>query len=605
MTQPGAAVPSEGDQIEEHLTRVRASISFLTKLGVTILIVMGYLLVASGTLNHQDLITPRGYIKAPLFDVMVSVKGLFVFFPGILVLLHAYFLFERLRLAVLLRRIWPPPERRSEKNAPYLPVFLPAFLFSDPIVRPMFGRFRHMLTLAYLALTLLPVGVLLLVQRSYLPASDPLVTPFHRVCVMVDVLLVGFFYSFTFFRVKRRDDGPGLCQRIGGAILVTLLTFLVSVVLMSNGNSAGDRVTTRYPLDLKGWNPGVDGVQRPVRLATRSLPAARLEYADLSFLDLSETNLRFASMRNASLRGTDLRRADLYGADLRDADLRGALLHGADLSDTQLTGADFSGAILEGAALEGAHGQQVRFFAADLSHARLTAANLYRSDFRLADLRGAWLRAARLIDGQLVGCTMDSPYFLAVGLDLRGAQVEGVSGLPKIGVDLRSAGLAGTEIPEAALTSRNLKRDHGEEELASLRKEEGRLREYLIKESRFSQGVRERMSGFVTARMEHVGSRREATGPGGDEDTDSFHTGVADQLLSAACRNRYIADFIVDKVQGAYLPQDMAAERTLAVTFVDRDLADCPFLQERETEIQRTICLRSEDWLAPELACPQ
>jgi len=105
-------------------------------------------------------------------------------------------------------------------------------------------------------------------------------------------------------------------------------------------------------------------------------PVVSLEGADLSGADLSDADLSGAKLMDANLSGATLSYVVFHGTDLFDADLPDATMFRSQLSGADLSYADLSDANLKQANLGG--------IGADLG-----GACLYKTDLRGADLEGA------------------------------------------------------------------------------------------------------------------------------------------------------------------------------------------------------------------------
>jgi|GEM_PF-5130922 len=599
MYPSNAQGPSTDEIFAQRMAQVRSSVAFLSNLGLTLFLVAGYLALAANSLTHPDLAVQNGTIEAPLFGVSVSMPRFFFWVPLILVGLHGYFLFERLRFATLLRA-----EATAASDAGIngrLPVFVPVLLLADQDFWDRFGRKAGWVPIViYIILTFIPALTLLFVQISYLPASNRLATLGHRAFFLLDVVLICGSYWLA-LSIKGFVTWRSRLRRVSPVIIVGIL---LSVALLSNDDSSGDTRTTRFPLDLEGWSP-----KRPTipgqhfRLATKSLPGANLRYADLSGYDLSNSNFRFADFTGASLRSAKLIGADLYGAILIEADLTGADFSNANLANTQLDRSDFSGATLHGASLVRARGQDVVMFASDLRFAHFTAADLYRVDLRVSDLRGAWLRAARFLDGNLDGCEMSSPVELATGLDLRGASVRAVTGLPQSGIDLGSAVFQ--EVDWGAVDQSSPVLGDGDiDELGQMRLDLGdqitELRE-LKWADHDKFWVEDQALRGAEMRLESL-QARDGRSPSLSiqriEPVDqAFHRRVARSLVPSACRDEALASFVFEKAQGRYRPVDLPSERALVkeMLYWVRAENDCPLLSPRREELLEIVCARFRD----------
>ena len=316
------------------LERVREATSFVTKLGLTLALVIGYLLIAVASTTHEILVMPDRTMKLPIFDTEVSVFGFFVCAPLLLVGLHGYFLTERLRLALSLRELWPPevsePALTAGKGSP---VFVPVFLFRDPLLKRSHRWWHRAFGLALVLLTLIPVAVLLFIQWTYLPAHAWFESGVHKVLFTLDLLVVSAAYLLTYHMVCRKEEREGFRRRATIPAVGCTLLLLVSWF----GLSSPPAVERWAHLDLARFEPRLsDPHLGRVRFRVADLTAANFHAALLDGVDLSGCDLSHADLADAMLRGADLRGADLDAADLRGADFTGANLAQAVLRAPRL-----------------------------------------------------------------------------------------------------------------------------------------------------------------------------------------------------------------------------------------------------------------------------
>jgi len=352
----------------------------------------------------------------------------------------------------------------------------------------------------YVPIMIMPVFTLFWIEVMFFPYQSHLITAWHVVLVIVDVLMIWVMWR----EVMQTPDGapadtPSSARRRRNAWRSTscwahvghgtaVLACAVSIALILT-----PQVSSLFP--ILGWAPWLDlhgeeiserGPAQPVSnspiIARDALEARFNALRDesqapdyfTSFVDagalraggvrLAGRNLRSANLAGVSLIGADLTAADLTGADLRFSDLRGAVLRqatldgakldnahlevadltratarGADLPFAQLQGAALHDTDLTGADLQGAHLQFVRFMDPMPTRAELADS----SGMRPPKLRGAILWGAQLQGSPLEGYETERGID-ARAADLRGAQMQGVN--------LRLFDLSGANLAEVTLS---------------------------------------------------------------------------------------------------------------------------------------------------------
>ena len=296
---------------------------------------------------------------------------------------------------------------------PYQEAHARSLLTPFPFVEWRAGRETAQVMHAVFALVnwalyiVLPLFLLLLVQRSFLPYQHPWITPFHLALVAADLVFLWLVWprlnqAWGGWRADIREPGRGRVYRwmLAAAPILSLLCLLASFAhWFDQRPGALARLEPYIPgpvasfLDYR-WSR----ISVPNAILMRREPAPEIiaqfrreagegaeeEGERRAYLDaeLAEpADLVGRNLRRANLRGSKLWGAALRGAQLQDADLRGAQLQSAALFRAQLQGADLRGVQLQGA---------------DLFQAQLQGADLFQAQLQGADLKGAQLQGADL-----------------------------------------------------------------------------------------------------------------------------------------------------------------------------------------------------------------
>ncbi len=445
---------------------------------------MVYLAVAVGSVTHRKLFLEEP-VPLPIFNVPMPLTGFFVVAPAIFVLLHFYVLTQ---ISVMARKV----EAALTEAAPAGVSQQDARLRLDPFpVAQMLagGRSLALTATAWCTLIIAPVLLLLFFQVRFLPYHDASVTWWHRVLLLVDLVLIWWLWP------RRRHGRRRWPTRIVATICTAAVVFF-STILATVPDEAIDHAALRIPGSVRPYSTAVtrdpllvfvdrvlgraaptdDASQLPwIEAPEESWAAAlrrglftgsfdkRLQWSSLFVNALVLPNERFVPARDEDfrdvsetlvLRGRDLSwarldRADLRKADLSGADLRGAVLQHARLEQANLSNANLEESILFDAQLQGATLDRTSLYRAKLSGARLTGASLVGADLRsalleqtvldaatldraamgAADLSQARMRAASLRWADLTDAVLTGAVFVGAMLDdanLTGAHVTGI-----------------------------------------------------------------------------------------------------------------------------------------------------------------------------------
>jgi uncharacterized protein YjbI with pentapeptide repeats len=462
---------------------------------------MAYFYITVASVTHRDLLL-NAPVQLPLLQTQISLEFFFQWGPFVFVLLHFGLLLQHEMLARKLRGlndVLAPTEGNAPGSNP-LRLELSSYFFAQSMAGPTRSTLLKVLmrTMTFLTFGLLPLGLLLFFQITFLPYHSEEVSWWQRGALILDLAVLttlGVFLTFpdrSYFEaflchIRRRPAAFAGSALIGLSALA--LSFLVAVV--PDGKLEKDLLAGPLCWKVEVKNPSEKTPKRwacfltallfetPTEDPTKNRPFKRSlvvmdqdlvpdkewEPKEPSLL-LAKRNLSYARFDRSDLHRADLREANLYGASLDGTNLRDArmscvtrktqvpctILTGASLQETQLEeadlfraglqGADLSRANLRGADLSEAQLQGASLgkdlLGADLSRALLQGADLSGAGLQGADLSGARLQGARLVYARLQGA------------DLSGAHLEGAY---LSGANLHGANLWGARLQAADLTS--------------------------------------------------------------------------------------------------------------------------------------------------------
>ena len=378
-------------------------------------------------------------------------------------------------------------------------------LFPFPLSQMLIGSHREWgvrpLVSMVVWVTMIPLPLLLLlwVQIRFLPYHNEWAIFGQRATVMVDLILILFFWPRIMAWGGRLHRRPSFLVLVVMSLLVLLFSLFVPVVpgerlerwsvwltpeswRIKHERCAGENEEC-FPLTFFLFDAADAPFYRNLRLAGITFfagePSAEVLVALRSKkettrqsarekvlgFNLANRDLRFADLRNtlltkANLRGANLDRANLIGADLSGADFRpfdvtdrGTCV--LDEPPKALTEAEQRGLGIKALRKEGKFCptslKQAKLRGALLVMARLQRAHLQRADLWEAQLQGAFLREAQLEGAELLFAKLQRA-------DLSGAQLQGadLSFAQLLGAGLSRANLDGADLFEAQLQGANL-----------------------------------------------------------------------------------------------------------------------------------------------------
>jgi uncharacterized protein YjbI with pentapeptide repeats len=446
---------------------------------ISFLIFSLYLLIATGTTTHRQLLLEEP-LKLPALNIDLSLYWFFVLVPVLFTVFHFYVLLQVLLLGrtaaayndALDRAVRPPPGNASMRQRLANTLFAQIFAGSPRERDGWLGRLLK--TMAWITLAFTPIYVLLAFQFVFLPYHDAFATWVHRLLLFVELAIAFVLWplvldarrdfslrrlrmriglsarvAFRLFAARKWRKGT-LCRRMreAGALVSCISLIAISLSLLS---FPGELHVNLFALQ----SPSSVDCERifhrtfgRLDLRFERLKLARVDIVDDEKFDKIEKATErarekpYQGERTRLLRDrdlncgdfsdfADLRRIDLTGAQLKAANFRRAKLQGTSLVGAWLQEADLSEAQLQGASLDGA---------------RLQRAYLVATQLQGATLKNAELQGAFPLGIQLQGATLDDA--LLPGLRLEGAQLQGAS--------LRDAQLQGAELRGAQLQGASL-----------------------------------------------------------------------------------------------------------------------------------------------------
>lgn len=463
------------------------------------LAIMAYFTIAVAGVTHKDLLleTP---VALPILQVQIQQSLFFQFAPVILVLFHLGVVAQLVMLArktlefdMAVRAL----ETSDKRNHP-LRLELHNFFFAQAVAGPhrslVMSTFLH--GMSWLTLVILPVMILLFIQLSYLPYHDVEITWTHRICLLVDIVmlvLLGIFLLRTesnFFAAFWRttiSSPVSFLVTTGILLIVAFFSLFVATV----PGEALDRVTqalTRSDRRAEALRDArastgfalpfvrarADGTlwgrfHRNLVVTDQDLSPKRQYAADEFSLSLRGRDLRYARLDRSDLRRADLSSANLEGASLIGVNLSEAKLQCSDVpeliltedrsralcvnaSNANFTRANLTSARLSGIDITGSRFEETILEGADLSYALATGASFYNARLERADLTGGvQLQGANMLVASLQGANLLGA--LMQGADLSSAQLQGaiLSHAQLQGAILRDADLEGAELQYASL----------------------------------------------------------------------------------------------------------------------------------------------------------
>lgn len=499
MSSPDRDEPTSAIEFDKLQEVLENSSSRNTRLLVTFVLFLLYILVTVAATTDLQLLLPESKVMLPLLRVELNLFGFFLVAPALILILHFNLLLNLLQHARKLKA-W------NEKATKPQQALLPAFFFNYSVSFKE-RTINYFLLRALLAgvLCFFPVYMLMFIQDRFAAYHSVSMTAGHFGLVLLDlfVLLVywlrinypqlldenydsfkslfGFYWREPslwriliearrqfkrsiahasrlkkflrfFFRpvtiIKynilawknfkpRRVINP-IYNLLFGYILLASAACLL-VVYMVTIDYFDDYQIFIPRLDVSGKvlvkTPPSDIILHAYLTQGQSADSAWAHHAE--GIDLRGRDLRFVRMEKTKIWNGRLSKAFLNGAYLYRTEL-----NGVDFSGAQLNGVDFSFAQWTGADLREAKLNRAILGSAQLNGAILRAADLNGAYLCYAQLNGANLRYANLNCADLERSELN-------GADLRKAKLNGAN--------LLNAELNGADLDSAELNGANLR----------------------------------------------------------------------------------------------------------------------------------------------------
>lgn len=369
---------SPGGEGELLLVDVNAASAATRGAWIFLIALEAYFFVALAGISHTDLLlnTP---VAQPILEVSIPLRSFILFGPLVLVVMHAGVLQQHIILA---RKLKALDSALSKGEA--LPLTHPArlrvhsYYFAQMEAGPESSLVLRMAFRAmdWLFLRLLPLGLLLAFQITYLPVHDTAITWWHRVYILIDLLLV---VGASRFLTGLEKIYPGNETLTGDTVLrrfaatfACCLVMVFSVAIATIPDEGIDRLlgaidSVAAPVPYQGLG-NVTRTQPPgVRDRQAFWPTAVLFEGEVDDWTRARTSLfsrnlvvmdedlvsdqGYANETSFSLRGRDLNYAAFDRSDMHRVDFTDASLMGASLVETNLEGAKLVRVRMQGADL--------------------------------------------------------------------------------------------------------------------------------------------------------------------------------------------------------------------------------------------------------------
>jgi hypothetical protein len=352
--KPGEAppVPHDAPAPADLLKAVNDAASTGNTSWIFFLAQMAFFYITVASVTHKDLLL-NAPVQLPLLQTQISLEFFFQWGPFVFVLLHFGLLLQHEMLTSKLKGLndaLAPTEGNAPGSNP-LRLELSSYFFAQSMAGPPRSRILKLLmgTMTFLTFGLLPVGLLLFFQITFLPYHSEEVSWWQRGAVISDLAIIttlGVFLTFPgrpYFEaflcnLRRRPAAFARSVLIGALALV--VSFLVAVV--PDGKLERDLLAGPLCWKVGVESPSEKGPKRWACFLTALLFEGRVEdrtlkrslvVMDQDLVPDQEWEPKKPSLllakRNLSYARFD--RSDLHRADLREANLSGASLNGANL----------------------------------------------------------------------------------------------------------------------------------------------------------------------------------------------------------------------------------------------------------------------------------
>lgn len=464
---------AQHNNAEKQLEAVNDAARSVRNLFVTYLLFSAYLgIIIAGT-THEQLLRVSPVIL-PLLNVEIPIKSFYIVAPLLYLLFHFNLLLQSWLLAKKYRELLALKPNQLLRNR----------LINFPLLQRletqrglMHWILRIIVTITYI---LLPISILLMAQRGFLPYHDTTITWIHRTTIFADICLLWLFIPkiLRITQISRWRKTVTLSMHTLASTFVLIWTCIIMTIpdetVLSNpldttfdqiakaiiNNTKEYKKLTRYTLtkstretwpwlfnrnldlrekiltrntltaetinQLRSGDPQqINTAQNKVlgiNLRDRNLSYASLDSAILPKADLKRARVKNAYMREAQLQGANLDWAEFQNSNLRRAQLQNANLYRVKLQNADLRWAKLQNANLHRAELQGANLMSAKLQAVNLKEAKLQNTMLFGAELQGANLYQATLQGTNLMYGMLAGADLSKTKLQ--GATLRRAQLE-------------------------------------------------------------------------------------------------------------------------------------------------------------------------------------
>lgn len=451
ITQNSTDVPSK--YVSALISSVNDGAKAVQTSTVALSFVGLYLAAASISINDEDLFRGSSFQISQLGGVSIPIIASFILGPIVFLVFHIQLLLRYRMLAEAicalseeLGRLKIDDQKRCKRlvaNVDFVRMILNWKCKED------FSPFDQ--ATVFLATTVLPVVVLLVVQISFVRYQNVVITGLQTSVLLFELMAITIFHYWL--TSKKNVQGSRTWKgKLSHGVLVGVVPVMIAVasvvyVQVPAVDDAGVRFwdlpkveqerplyqrLVAQPLDLV-LCPELEWGCRYLHLNNRKLVGTQTREDALWKVVSDKRAGALAAIDGLSLRGRALRYANFNGSRVLKVDLVGD-----DLRHASFWNAAFQGACLSGAKLQGASLEQAQLQEADLTSAFLIGANLRGAQLQGANLQSADLRGADLTGAQLVGANLNKA-------QLQGASLERAN--------LRYANLQQAEINHTAINS--------------------------------------------------------------------------------------------------------------------------------------------------------
>jgi uncharacterized protein YjbI with pentapeptide repeats len=497
------------DDVSGLQASLNDSATRVSTIWITYLLFGLYLLVASGTANHRQILLEEG-LKLPALGTDVPLFWFFVLSPVLFVLLHVYVLLQVLLLGrtalaysdAVDRTTAAPLRNATVRQRLANTLFAQLFAGSPRERRGWLGALLH--GIAWITLVGGPVLIILALQAAFLPYHSSFATWTHRLLLLLE-LVIAFAYwpivldperDLSWQRVRRDlmrvvtrplrfavvwnlgwRGIPLIARRLLPALACLLAVWFSLFVFAFPGEPHINVLTFRELSEVDCDNSFIPHLDRLILKDVSVVDAQKHKHLfdrrsrpsffrswegertrsfagrDLSCGLFEFADFRMTSFVESRLAGANLENARLDSAVMVRADLRNARLSGTSMENINARQATFRDAKMAGSQLQRAVLKGATFIGADVSLANLGGAD-FGSDFAGLDpdlANRAQLQGINLSFSDVAGAILDNAQLQ--GATLIQTRLDGAS---LVGASLNAADLEAARFQGANLFGADL-----------------------------------------------------------------------------------------------------------------------------------------------------